>query len=149
VRKTHLADVVAAYSNLSHPHKSAKALRKLLETVQVSSREAAEEPIPSRKLRRRLGAAGVVDVVTRYQAGESVRQLSRAIDASGDAILRLLGEKCIQRRQPRFLTAEEKAEVIRRYEAGESTYQIEAKMGIPKTTVARTLQRAGVELRRR
>jgi DNA-directed RNA polymerase specialized sigma24 family protein len=149
VRKAHLADVVAAYSNLSHPHKSAKVLRKLLETIRASSREASEEPMPARKLRRRLGAAGVAELVGRYEAGESVRQLSRAIDASGDAILRLLDEEGIQRRQPRYLTADEKAEVVRRYQAGESTYQIEANMGVPKTTVARTLQRAGVELRKR
>jgi hypothetical protein len=96
-----------------------------------------------------LGAAGVADVVARYQAGESVRQLSRAIEASGDAILRLLEEEGIQRRQPRYLTAAEKADVVRRYQAGESTYQIEAHLGIPKTTVARTLQRAGVTLRQR
>jgi hypothetical protein len=144
-----LVDVVAAYSNLSHPHKSAKVLRKLLETIRASSREAPDEPTPSRKLRRRLGAAGVADVVARYQAGQSVRQLSRVIEASGDAILRLLDEEGIQRRQPRYLTADEKSEVVRRYQAGESTYQVAAATGVPKTTVARTLQRAGVALRKR
>ncbi len=144
-----MADVVAAYSNLSHPHKSAKVLRKLLATIQASAREADAEPTPSRKLRRRLGAAGVAEVAARYEAGESLRQLAKSIDASSDAILRLLGEEGVHTRQPRMLTADEKAEVVRRYQAGESTYQVAAATGVPKTTVARTLQRAGVALRKR
>lgn len=86
--------------------------------------------------------------MARYQAGESVKQLSRAIDASGDAILRLLEEEGVPRRfQP--LTPKQLERVIELYEAGKSTYDIAEQLKIPKTTVGRALNKAGVSMRPR
>jgi hypothetical protein len=58
-------------------------------------------------LRRRLGAAGVSEVAVRYQAGESIKQIASSINASNDAVIRLLGEEGVPTWQPRYLTAQE------------------------------------------
>jgi DNA-directed RNA polymerase specialized sigma24 family protein len=119
-----------------------------LETACASDRDAPEMT-PSRRLRRRLGSDGVAQLVAGYEGGSSVRELAARHEASMDATLRLLHEEGINTARPEALTDAQRKEIIRRYQAGESTYQIAAATGVPKTTVARTLQRVGITLRPR
>lgn len=123
-------------------------LRKILAAAKGSDREIPGVS-PARRLRRRLGSAGIEQIVAGYADGRSIKQLAVEFDTSGDAVLRLLREEGVETRKPCVISAEQSAEIVRRYEAGQSTYEIEEAVGVPRTTVTRTLQRAGVPLRSR
>lgn len=140
--------MVAAYSNLAYPHKTAEELRKIIDTARKSDRGAGALS-PVRNLRRRLGPTGIAEIVASYESGKSLNYLNTRYDISKAGLLRLLSEEGIDTRKRRVVSPEQTDEIIRRYQAGESTYQLEASQHIPHTTIARTLQRAGVTMRRR
>lgn len=142
--------MVALYSNLLHPHKSLRELKRLLVKLEnnETQRQKRADNTPARLIRRRLGKAGVERVVSAYRDGDSIRELAQANNTSHEAMWSLLKEEGVPMRY-QSLQPHQIARVVELYEAGNSIYDVADKLGIPKTTVGRTLKKAGVSMRPR
>jgi hypothetical protein len=140
-------DVVAAYSNLTHPYKSTAQLRRLLETARTGAREPDLQP-EVRSLRRRLGDEAVAQIVADYKAGKPTTQLMADHGISKTGVLKLLADAGVSmRRQP--LTSEQVGEAAELYRSGLSLAKVAAQLVLPLESIRRGLIDAGVQMRPR
>lgn len=112
-------------------------------------------------LRRRLNAAGVklrpteytpetrATIIAEYVAGAGVRELARTHRLAKDTISRWVREAGVMREPvpPHGTydpTAGKHAHILNLYRAGNSLRDIARDTGIPRSTVQRTVQRAGI-----
>lgn len=90
------------------------------------------------------------ELVRRYQAGEEVLGLAKAIGVSSKLVYDVLQVRQIPLRNPdyhRAATPERDQELRRRYEAGESTVDLAREVGQNYVAVSRAIQRAGGTIR--
>ena len=145
----HSVGATGRYSNPLDQHMSLQELQQLLSSVEASSRAPEQVPrAPARIIRRRLGAALVQQVIAEYKAGSSMQQLAMKHGTSHVAMWNLLTKEQVPMRYQSLLP-HQITQVFERYQAGKSIYGVADKLGIPKTTVARTLKKAGVQMRTR
>lgn len=140
-------DVVAAYSNLTHPHKSRIQLQRLLEAARVGTRK----PDPQsevRALRRKLGDETIVQIVADYRAGIPTTRLVAEHGISKTGVLKLLADAGVSMRR-RPLTAGQVREAAELYQSGLSLAIVSKQMKLPLESIRRALIDAGVKMRPR
>jgi DNA-binding CsgD family transcriptional regulator len=99
-------------------------------------------------MQRRLDEAQILELIRRYVAGESVRDLAAGFRIHRTTVLEHLAKRDIERRpNRRKLTDAEVAEVARMYEAGSSLEDLGEQFGVSAETVRKELRQAGVTRR--
>ncbi len=142
-----LVDVVAAYSNLTHPYKSRIQLQRLLEAARAGTRKPGPQS-EVRALRRRLGDETVAKIIADYKAGKPTTQLMADHGISKTGVLKLLAAADVSmRRQP--LAREQVSEAAELYLSGLSLAKVSTQMALPLESIRRTLIEAGVQMRPR
>lgn len=103
------------------------------------------KPVLDVKLRDRI--------VSRYEAGMTLRNIGLAVALSEARVRRVLQEeKVLRERVPgaaRLADPALCAEVVKRYEAGQTYNMITFGLGVDAKEIKEMLRRAGVEVRRR
>jgi len=104
-----------------------------------------------KQVQRRLTPDEVVDLVRRYQAGETAELLAAAFQIHRTTVTAHLQRNGIQRRGGgrRVLAASDVQVAAELYEAGQSLASIGRQFDVHHTTVANELRQAGVEIRPR
>lgn len=143
-----LVDVVAAYSNLTHPYKSTAELRQILEKARQGDRKVDSHRTGVRALRRRLGDKTIAEIVAAYKAGTPTTQLMAEHHISKTGILKLLADAGVpMRRQP--LTTEQASEAAELYRSGLPLAKVSEQLKLPHESIRRSLFEAGVQMRPR
>lgn len=146
-RGLRLADVITLLSNNSELTLTPVSLRKIAAIEGDDATSIAEPPsFKAHRLEARLGADAVDEIVRRYTAGESARQLAREHEVAPSALLRLMRERKVVVRKRAVEWAETK-ELARLYEAGATMAELEERFGLSHGAVHRSLRRAGVSMR--
>jgi len=99
-------------------------------------------------LSKRLGAKKVVDIVRRYEAGESARSLSQEHGVSTSAVVNLLRDSSVVVKKRRVTDAEARR-IAQDYQAGATMRELQAKYELSHGAVSRALHRLDVEMRAR
>lgn len=140
------ADVINLLSNNSGVTLTPDGIRKI---AAIEGELAPRTELPMFKAHRledRLGSEGVAEIVRRFEAGESARQLAEEYQVAASALLRLLRERNVVVRK-RVITDNETQELARQYEAGATMAELEATHRLSHGAVFRALRRAGVVTR--
>lgn len=107
-----------------------------------------EPPRPPYRLRDRLSADVVAELVAAYEAGGTADDLARAYKIGKVGALRLLHKHTIVRkRPPSRLTPEQVAEAATLYDGGLSIADVGQRLGIPSSTLYRGFRVHGVPTR--
>ncbi len=141
-----MAGIIDLLSNNSDLTLTPDGLREL--AIPQGTREASSEPMGFQihRLSSRLTPEQIVDVVRRYEAGESARALAAEFGVASSALIRLLRERrVVVRRQT--VTPEQEDLMVRDYKAGMTVAEIKDKHGISHGAVLRSLHRMDVEMR--
>lgn len=130
---------------------SMTTILKVLDRCGVPRNDRAVYPSAKRLALRVLSAPQEVEVCRRYEAGESIPTLAKALGVGGGAIDGALKRNGVQRRpgvagQP--LTPDQEREVCERYQAGQNTKAISEATGVGAGTIWHVLVRNGVERHR-
>jgi transposase len=123
-------------------------------------RSRAEDPVrdlsdkdPDRRvlqLNHKLTPAELDELVVAYQAGASLRALSRRFQVHEQTVRRQLQQRGVRLRHgAKGVSAEQLAELAVAYESGRSTYELAGELGVSADTVQRLLRQSGVQLRGR
>jgi hypothetical protein len=131
-------DVVAAYSNLLHPHKTRGQLQRLLETARTSTREPNVLLPEVRALRRRLGEETVAKITADYEAGRPTTQLMAEHSISKAGVLKLLKDAGVTMRR-RSMTEEQVRQARELREQGASIANVAAELQLARETIRRAL----------
>lgn len=109
---------------------------------------APTEParVPTRSLRRRLAPLAIDELVTRYNAGETIRALSREYGVSRSGLRQLLRGEGVPLRE-QGITPEDAERAVRLYESGLTIRQVVEQVGYSFGTIQRMLNEKGVALR--
>jgi hypothetical protein len=143
-----MVDLIRAYSNKVNLRDQYADLRKRLQALPFRPQEPARVG-PTRALKRRLDRAEIGEIIAKYQAGNSTNQLMAEHRLAKRTISTLLKANGVMLRR-QGLTDEQVREAADLYRAGRSLARIATHLGgLSPTTVARALQREGVQLRPR
>src|SRR5262245_50112744 len=98
-----------------------------------------------------LSEAVQMDIVRRYQGGESAQSIARSVGRSQPTIVTLLNRLGVPRHargqsRRRFTDAEE-MDLVARYESGQTASEIASEFKCNKTTVLDALARRGAAVR--
>jgi hypothetical protein len=140
-------EAIGRNSNLGHLCKHWTELRKrITEAPARSPRTAQDGPNPRSK--RFLTAEDVVDIVHRYQVGETTQGIGNRYGISKTRVADVLREQGVAIRR-HGLNDEQFNEAATLYAAGKSLAWLGDRYGVSHTTVAAALRRQGLQLRRR
>lgn len=130
------------YSNPADP------LRRLADMDLCTDSPAEAGVTREHRAGRCLGADGVADLVARYEAGATVRELAERFGIHRVTVTAQLQRVGIPTRKA-GLGADQAGEVMRLYEQGWSARKLAKNYEVSDHTIAAELRRAGVRLRRR
>lgn len=105
-----------------------------------------EVAIPPRSLRRRFTCQEISEIVSRYQAGDSIPALCRDFGLSKGGVLQLLRDEGVEMRK-QAITPEDAKQAARFYEDGLSVAEIVEQIGYSYSTVRKCLHASGVAMR--
>ena len=115
----------------------------------VSGEEVIVQPKP-RQQQRRLKQKAVDQLVERYQAGASVRELAVEFGIARTTVLEHLERRGVPRRaSTRKLTDADVQVAAHYYRTGESLETVGKRFGVNTSTIKREFRKAGVEIRKR
>lgn len=143
-----MADVNDLCSNHWNLPFTPDELRKL---ASPGNRDDGSSTLPlyrAQTLSLRLSPETVVEIVRRYQEGESARSLAETHGVAASALVRLLRENNVVVKK-RKVTGVEARRMAKEYEAGATMREIEAKHQVSHGAVLRALHREGVTMRAR
>ena len=140
-------EAIGRNSNLGHLCKSWADLRERINaTCPRPPRSAQNGPKPLSK--RFLTADDVIDIVNRYQVGETTQGIGNLYGISKTRVADVLrGQSVPIRRQG--MNDGQVREAATLYAAGKSLAWLGNRYGVSHTTVAAALRRQGLQLRRR
>ncbi len=141
-----IADVINLLSNNSGVALSPDGIRKIAAIEGELEPPAELTTFKVHGLEARLGPAAISEIVRRYGAGESARQLATEYDVAPSALVRLLREQSVVVRK-RVVDLDETQKLARLYEAGATMAELEEQFGLSHGAVHRALRRAGVVTR--
>jgi DNA invertase Pin-like site-specific DNA recombinase len=140
-------EAIGRNSNLAH-----------LSTKWSDLRERIGESLPRQPLlyqdkpkirsKRFLRPQDTVDVVARYQAGETTQQIGTHYGISKTRVATVLREQCVSIRR-QGLSDDQAREAADLYVGGKSLAWIGTRLGVSHTTIATALRRHGIDLRPR
>ncbi|XPP26038.1 MAG: helix-turn-helix domain-containing protein [Leucobacter sp.] len=134
-------------SNNSELTLTPDGLREIAAIEGDATTPVAESPgFKEHRLGDRLGPDVVDEIVRRYEAGESARQLAQEHGVAPSALLRLMRERNMIVRK-RVVEWAETKELAQLYEAGATMVELEEQFGLSHGAVHRALRRAGVTMR--
>jgi hypothetical protein len=134
-------EVMGRYLN---PSDQGERLRHILETVP----SGPQTPIPRtpKQIHHRLQPAQVDEVVHRYLAGATLKELGKQYQVHRTTISELLEQRGVQRRY-RSLSLDQVADAVKLYESGLSLVRVGEILRVNSGTVWQALKRNGVPLR--
>jgi DNA-binding NarL/FixJ family response regulator len=136
-------EVIGRYSNHSD---QVERIQDILEMVPSGLQRAPLRP--PKQVHRRLSPTEVDDLVTQYQAGETVKYLAARHNIHRYTVSSILDRQHVPRRRS-GIPSERLHEVVSAYLAGASLAVIGAEMFVDPATVSRALRQAGVSIRPR
>jgi hypothetical protein len=127
-----------------NPSDQGERLRQILESVP----SGPQTPIPRtpKQIHRRLQPAQVDEVVNRYLAGATLKELGKQYHVHRTTVSELLEQRGVQRRY-RSLSVDQVAEAVKLYESGLSLVGVGEILRVNSGTVWQALKRNGVPLR--
>lgn len=140
---------------LSNPStaRAVERLARLLDDVLAGTSCKAPGPSEARppyRLRDRLSAETVSELVTAYEAGKTADELAQAYKIGKVGILKYLHQhRVVRKRPPTCLTSERVAEAAALYDTGLSAAAVGSRLGIASSTLLRGFQAHGVQRRSR
>lgn len=134
-------------SNLGHLCKKWVYLRKRINEAPARPPLSAQDG-PRTPLQTLLTDEDVVDIVHRYQVGETTQRIGNRYGISKTRVAEVLCEQGVAIRR-QGLNAEQVKEAATLYAAGKSLAWLGDRYGVSHTTVATALRRQGLQLRRR
>lgn len=140
--------------NVNKPHllpPTPGEIDKLVEKLHSMQRQPVTEELSSanyRRLHRRFSKSEVQTLVARYEAGESVSNLSRELNTTRQALRSLLTDEGVSLRRRGMLQADaDKA--VQLYEGGLTIDEVVNRVGYSYGVVNRMLHKRGVKVRPR
>jgi hypothetical protein len=127
-----------------NPCDQGKHLRQVLEMVPSGPQTAI--PRTPKEIHRRLQPLQVDEVVRRYLAGATLKELGKQYQLNRTTISELLEQRGVQRRY-RSLSVDQVAEAIKLYKSGLSLVRVGEVLQVNSGTVWQALKRKGVALR--
>jgi hypothetical protein len=140
-------EAIGRNSNLGHLCKKWTELRKSI-TVSPTRPPLSTDGAPKPRSRRYLSAEDIADIVARYKAGETTRQIGTRYGISKTRVATLLREQGITIRR-QGLNEEQISEAVGLYAAGRSLAWLGARYGVSHTTIAAVLRQRDIQLRPR
>ena len=140
-------EAIGRNSNLGHLCKKWTDLRKrITESPARPPLSAQDGPRPRSK--RFLTAEDVIDIVHRYQGGETTQGIGNFYGISKTRVADVLCKQGVAIRR-QGMNDEQANEAATLYAAGKSLAWLGDRYGVSHTTVATALRRRGLQLRRR
>jgi transposase len=141
-----LVEALAIFSRPQHPEKSLEELRALLDQLLSGQ---ARPPVAAPHIHnaeRRLGEERAAELVVAYTSGKAATAVAADFEVGVSTVLRLVRRAGadVRKQAP---SAEEIREAEHLYREGASLARITERLGIPKSTLRRTLIDAGVVMR--
>jgi hypothetical protein len=140
-------EAIGRNSNLGHLCRRWSDLRKHITAAPARPSLTAQDG-PNPRSKRFLTAEDVVDIVHRYQVGETTQGIGNRYGISKARVADVLCEQGVAIRR-RGLNDEQVNEAATLYAAGKSLAWLGDRYGVSHTTVAAALRRQGLHLRRR
>jgi hypothetical protein len=141
-----MAEAIGTYSNLGHLCKKWADQRKRIN--ESPARPPLSRQNSSPRSKRFLTTEDIADMVHRYEAGETTRQVGNRYGISKTRVATILREQGVAIRRL-GLPAEDVMEAATLYATGKSLAWLGARYGVSHTTVATALRRQGLQLRPR
>jgi hypothetical protein len=140
-------ELIGRTSNLAHLSNKWSDLRERI-AESLPRPPLAYQDKPETRSKRFLNPQNIADIVVRYQAGETTRQIGSRYGISKTRVATVLREQGVAIRR-QGLTAEQASEAAKLYVGGKSLAWIGTRFEVSPTTIAATLRRQGIQLRPR